>query len=81
MRIFVKIERVRDVASPSKILVPSKTIVLDVKASDSIDSVKAQIQRREDIAKDVQILSLGNNELHNNRTLSSYQVLRRRMSQ
>ena len=50
-----------------------KTIVLDgINVSDSVDHVKAVIERIEGIAKDGQRLAIGEKQLEDGRTLGSY---------
>jgi large subunit ribosomal protein L40e len=50
------------------------TISLSVNASDSIDQIKAQIQVREGIPPDAQILVFGGRQLENGRAIADYRV-------
>lgn len=57
-----------------KISISSKTITLDVEPSDSIDSIKYQIQDRERIPLDRQRLIFEGTLLENGRALFDYNI-------
>ena len=51
-----------------------KTIFLQINGSDSIDSVKAQIQEKEGVPPNYQILVFTGRELKNGTILSDYNI-------
>ncbi len=53
---------------------PGKTICLEADGSDSIESLKAQIQDKEGIAPEQQILVYAGKELENDKTLDDYNI-------
>ncbi|KMZ72334.1 Ubiquitin-60S ribosomal protein L40 [Zostera marina] len=52
----------------------AKTIIVDVEANDTIDSVKAKIAAREGIKSSKQRLTYAGRELENRRTLADYDI-------
>ena len=54
--------------------IPGKAIALEVKASDTIEAIKATLQDKEGIPPDQQQLTFQNNNLENGQTLSDYGV-------
>ena len=57
-----------------KALVTGKEVALDVKPSDTVESVKQKVEEKEGIPADEQGLMFAGNELEDGRTLSDYNI-------
>merc|ERR1719361_516253 len=58
------------------VVTPGKTLILEVQPSNTIENIKAMIQEKESIPKDIQRLIYLGKHLEDERTLSSYNCAR-----
>ena len=71
----VKVDKVRCIQVCIR-TVRGKTITLDVKASDTIDKLKAKVQKKEGIPTDQQRLTFAGKQLEDKRTLYDYNIVK-----